>query len=73
MRRVCLARLIYSPTKIWLLDEPETNLDTQGKMLLSNLIKTRVAQNGIVIISTHNSDWLDNDNLHQINMEDYGY
>jgi heme exporter protein A len=73
MRRVCLARLIYCPAKIWLLDEPETNLDTQGKILLGNLIKTRVAQNGIVIISSHNSDWLNNDNIFQINMEDYGY
>jgi heme exporter protein A len=71
MRRACLARLVYCPAKIWLLDEPEANLDIEGKILLSNLIKTRIAQNGIVIISTHNSDWLSGD-IQQINMEDYG-
>ncbi len=70
-RRVALARLIFCPTKIWLLDEPESNLDYQGKALLSNLIKVKTDNNGIVMISTHNEDWLEQQILFKLHMEDY--
>jgi heme exporter protein A len=52
-RRVSLAKLICCYAKIWLLDEPETNLDVEAKNILENLIKIRTEQGGIVIIATH--------------------
>ena len=52
-KRVILAKLLCCPTTIWLLDEPTTNLDEQGKELLFNLVNTRIKENGIVLIATH--------------------
>ncbi|MFV9875460.1 MAG: heme ABC exporter ATP-binding protein CcmA [Rickettsiales endosymbiont of Dermacentor nuttalli] len=53
-KKVALARLMACHSYIWLLDEPENNLDNASKQLLYNLIETRVSQKGIVIIASHN-------------------
>jgi len=54
-KRVALSRLIISNTPIWLLDEPDNNLDATAKYLLQGLINTKVKeQQGIVIVSSHN-------------------
>ncbi|MFN7038722.1 MAG: heme ABC exporter ATP-binding protein CcmA [Alphaproteobacteria bacterium] len=68
-QRVALCRLIIRPCKIWLLDEPETNLDQNGKKLLLNLISSRVEQGGIVIINTHNN--IELSNILEVNLDDY--
>jgi len=52
-RRVALARLIFSPQKTWLLDEPFAHIDKETMLCLRNLITTRVEQGGIVILSSH--------------------
>lgn len=52
-RRVALARLVVEPARIWLLDEPATNLDREGMLLVQALIDTRIQQGGIVIMTTH--------------------
>jgi heme exporter protein A len=52
-RRVALARLIISPCKLWLLDEPTNFLDEEGVILTANLIESRVQQGGIVIAASH--------------------
>ncbi|AIL66117.1 Cytochrome c biogenesis ATP-binding export protein CcmA [Rickettsiales bacterium Ac37b] len=54
-KKVALARLIACHSYIWLLDEPENNLDNSSKELLYTLIDTRVRQGGIVIIASHNN------------------
>lgn len=53
LRKVALARLILLPTKIWLLDEPSSNLDHDSAMLLLSLAEMRAKRGGIVIIATH--------------------
>ncbi len=52
-RRAALARLIFSPQKTWLLDEPFAHIDKETAQRLRNLIITRTEQGGIVILSSH--------------------
>lgn len=52
-RRVALARLLATPSLVWLLDEPSANLDAAGAEMLEGLINTRVKQGGIVVLSSH--------------------
>lgn len=68
-RKVDLARILLSPTNLWLLDEPEINLDQTGKNLLMDLIKTRVRERGIVIIASHGLNDLAYANY--LNIEDF--
>ncbi len=53
-KKVALARLITCQSKLWLLDEIDTNLDEANKKLLLNLIVSQANNGGIVIISSHN-------------------
>lgn len=66
-RRIALARLIVSPCKLWLLDEPTNFLDEEAVILTASLIEARVKQGGIVVVASHimnsaiaaHSLWLD--------------
>lgn len=53
VQRTSLTRLILSPAKLWLLDEPTSNLDAQGSSLLQSLIVTRLERGGTVILASH--------------------
>jgi heme exporter protein A len=68
-KRVMLAKLLACPATIWLLDEPSNNLDSDGKKLLHGLIKTRVKEDGLVIIATHDEAFFDLGP--KLNLEDY--
>lgn len=52
-RRVSLARLILSPSPIWLLDEPGTALDQQGQALFSKILEAHLHRGGLALIATH--------------------
>lgn len=68
-KRVMLAKLMACPATVWILDEPSTNLDKEGREMLINLIKTRVKEDGLVIIATHDEEFY---NLGaRVNLEDY--
>ena len=68
-KRVMLAKLLACPTTIWLLDEPSNNLDKEGKEMLHNLIKSRIKDDGLVIMTTHDEMFY---NLGaNINLEDF--
>jgi heme exporter protein A len=58
-KRVMLAKLLACPATIWLLDEPSNNLDSDGKKLLHGLIKTRVKEDGLVMLATHDEEFFD--------------
>ena len=53
LRRVALARLLVSPAKLWILDEPFTAVDTNGVQLLEQLMQAHSARGGAVILSSH--------------------
>ncbi len=52
-RRVALARLPVSDAKLWILDEPLTALDVGAVALVQELIAEHLAQQGMVIFTTH--------------------
>ncbi len=52
-RRVALARLAMWGAKLWLLDEPVTNLDAAGQAVFEKLLGAHLADGGSAIIATH--------------------
>lgn len=53
LRRVALARLYLSRTRIWILDEPFTAIDYQGVDKLREVFSRHVAGGGVLILTTH--------------------
>lgn len=53
-KKIALARLVACHSKLWLLDEVCSNLDTGNKQLLLNLIISHANNGGIVFITSHN-------------------
>lgn len=58
-KRVMLAKLLCCPATVWFLDEPSNNLDKAGKEMLHGLIKTRIKEEGLVIMATHDEMFFD--------------
>ncbi len=54
-QRVSLARLIISPAKLWVLDEPFTTLDRKGVAQLEGLLQRQAQAGGSVMVTTHHS------------------
>jgi heme exporter protein A len=52
-QRVSLARLLISPARLWILDEPFTTLDVYGVRDLENLLAEHIANQGAVLLTTH--------------------
>lgn len=52
-RRIALARLLLSPARLWILDEPFTAIDLAGVTQLENLIVEHAATGGAVLLTTH--------------------
>jgi heme exporter protein A len=52
-RRVALAGLLLMAAPLWLLDEPTTNLDTEGQRLVGTLIEEHLAGGGLAVAAIH--------------------
>ena len=52
-RRAALAVLWLTASPLWLLDEPNTNLDTAGQALVARLIEQHLDRGGIVLAALH--------------------
>jgi len=52
-RRLALARLLTTGTKLWILDEPLTALDDAGRCLMKDMIAAHAAGQGITVLATH--------------------
>jgi heme exporter protein A len=52
-RRASLAMLELSRAKLWLLDEPTTNLDADGRRLFTEWTRRHLAEGGLAVIATH--------------------
>ena len=52
-RRVALARMLISNAQLWLMDEPFTNLDTDGETLVIQLISDHMSKKGVCVLATH--------------------
>ena len=58
-KRLALARLKLSNRPLWLLDEPLSSLDAQGRALAAATIAAHCAQGGIAIAASHEPLGLD--------------
>jgi len=52
-KRCALARLLLSNTKLWLLDEPYSNLDQQGVNLVDDMLIAHLETGGACVLATH--------------------
>lgn len=52
-RRVAFGRLVASPRPLWLLDEPMAPLDAARRALLADLMRTHLAEGGILVAAVH--------------------
>ena len=52
-RRVALGSMWMKPAKLWLLDEPLTNLDGKGVAVVVEWLRQHSADGGIAVVSTH--------------------
>src|SRR5579871_449732 len=67
-RRVALAGLVLLSAPLWLLDEPTTNLDSDGHELVSALIEERLSSGGIVIAAAHHDLGIESRPVRQLNL-----
>ena len=52
-RRVALARLLVSAAPLWILDEPLTALDDDGRDLVGEMLTRHRATGGAAVCATH--------------------
>lgn len=55
-RRTALATLKLCNAKLWILDEPTTNLDADGRARILGWIKQHLAAGGSAVVATHQPD-----------------
>ncbi len=54
-KRCSLARLLFCDEALWLLDEPYSNLDREGIVMLDGIVKNHLESGGACIMTTHGS------------------
>ena len=52
-RRVALARMLMADVPLWLMDEPFTNLDREGRQLVLDLTEEHLACGGMCVMAAH--------------------
>ena len=52
-RRLALAKLLLQERSLWILDEPNTALDSEGQALLGRLLHDHLHHGGMAVIATH--------------------
>lgn len=58
-RRAALARMLLAEARLWLMDEPFTNLDRAGQGLVAELVQEHLAGGGIAVVATHQAVQID--------------
>ena len=57
-RRASLATLKLCAAKLWILDEPTTNLDADGRGKIIGWVRAHLASGGMAVVATHQPDEL---------------
>jgi heme exporter protein A len=52
-RRAALARVLLTRVPLWLLDEPQTNLDSAARRTVEEAIQEHLAGGGVAVIASH--------------------
>ncbi len=56
-RRLALAGLIGAAPPVWLLDEPDANLDAQGREWLQRELNSHLDAGGCAVLAGHRMEW----------------
>ncbi|KAF3978476.1 MAG: cytochrome c biogenesis heme-transporting ATPase CcmA [Methylococcales symbiont of Iophon sp. n. MRB-2018] len=67
-RRLSLARLLMTKKSLWVLDEPFTSIDKEGIKLIESLMHEHIAQDGMIILTSHHDLNLVEKDLQKINL-----
>ena len=67
-RRIALAGVLLANAKLWLLDEPTTNLDADGQQLVVDLAEEHLARAGLIVAAVHHPLSLSPDRLQPIEL-----
>ncbi|MCE2993350.1 MAG: heme ABC exporter ATP-binding protein CcmA [Alphaproteobacteria bacterium] len=70
-KRLAFAIVVLSCKRVWLLDEPYSNLDDAGKELVTNTIAAHIANDGIVLMTSHTDQSMHN--VINLDLKDYVY
>lgn len=57
-RRAALAALRVAQARLWILDEPMTNLDADGRSLVARWLEEHLHASGVAVVATHQPDEL---------------
>lgn len=52
-KKLALIRLVHSGRPVWLLDEPFTHLDNEGKVAVKGVLDSHIESGGMIILTTH--------------------
>ncbi|MGI9220055.1 MAG: heme ABC exporter ATP-binding protein CcmA [Woeseiaceae bacterium] len=52
-RRVALARMMLSAAPLWMMDEPVSNLDSDGRSLTKEILREHLQKGGMAIVAAH--------------------
>lgn len=52
-RRVALARLLATQSRLWILDEPFTSLDKHARVLVEDMLEEHTSAGGMAVVTTH--------------------
>lgn len=52
-KRLSLSRLHWLARPLWILDEPHTNLDTEGRIILEDALAHHLENDGLAILASH--------------------
>lgn len=72
-QRVAIASVILTDSKIICFDEPTSGMDYKNMMAISKLIKSCIDKNKIILIVSHDIEFLNETVDYIINIEDYKY
>jgi len=67
-RRVSLARALASRARLWVLDEPHTNLDVPGRDFVDQMMSAHLATNGLVLLVAHQSHGVTGGRIRQLEL-----
>jgi heme exporter protein A len=69
-KRVALARMLVSGAPLWILDEPFTALDVDAVDLLQILVAQHIAEDGLVVLTTHQEVPLTSGQIRRLHLGD---
>lgn len=69
LRRVALARLVFSRAKLWILDEPFTALDKSGVAQLEARLAAHASSGGLILVTSHQD--INVPNLQLLDLQDF--